>query len=325
MTLPTALSETLVRALRLAGPHVPGWYPLVAERADRAFHLGSGIRTVDVLGSQMALDSDEYMQRRFYYHCYEAPAVRFFKRWLTAGDVVLDVGAHVGLFSLLAARLVGPHGEVHAFEPVPANFDRLEQNVELNRFANVRPNRTAVGDAEGEVSLGLRDEELVGNSTCDYTVGAALGSVTAPVTTLDSYLTVRATPRARLVKMDVEGFEYRALAGLERTLAEAPPDAIMLELNALLLHEHGSSPTRLIEQLQDHGYELHRLGHGGGLKPAPSAAEIERATERFDYDNVPKSPLRIAFGTRRTLFNAVATHATARSAPPPRVLQASEC
>src|SRR2546421_278051 len=78
MTLSTALSETLVRALRLPGPHVPGWYPLVAERAHRVFHLGNGIRTADVLGSQMALDSDEYMQRRFYYHCYEAPAVRFF-------------------------------------------------------------------------------------------------------------------------------------------------------------------------------------------------------------------------------------------------------
>jgi FkbM family methyltransferase len=324
MTLSTALSETLVRALRVPGPHVPGWYPLVAERAHRAFHLGDGIETVDVLGSRMALDPGEYMQRRFYYNCYEAPAVRFFKQWLGPGDVMLDVGAHVGLFTLLAAQLVGPRGEVHAFEPVPANFARLEQNVELNRFGNVQPNRTAVGDAGGEVSLGLRDEELVGNSTCDYTVGAALGAVTAPVTTLDSYLTERGTPRARLVKMDVEGFEYRVLAGLERTLAEAPPDAIMLELNALLLYEHGSSPTSLIAQLQDHGYELHQLGHGGRLKPAPSAAGIERATERFDYDNVPKSPLRIAFGTRRTLFNAVATHATARSAASPRVLQTSE-
>lgn len=325
MTLSTALSETLVRALRLPGPHVPGWYPLVAERAHRAFHLGSGIRTVDVLGSQMALDPDEYMQRRFYYHCYEAPAVRFFKRWLTGGDVVLDVGAHVGLFTLLASRLVGPAGEVHAFEPVPANFERLRANIALNGLANVQPSRVAVSDEEGEVSLGLRDERLVGNSTCDYTVGAELSSVTAPTTTLDSYLDARGPARVRLVKIDVEGFEYRVLAGLEGTLAEAPPDAIMLELNAEMLYEHGSSPTSLIAQLRDHGYKVQELGHAGRLKPAPAAAEIERATERFDFDNVPKSRLRIGLGTRRTLFNAVATHATARSAAAQRVLQSSEC
>jgi FkbM family methyltransferase len=324
MTLSTALSETLVRALRLPGPHVPGWYPLVAERAHRALHLGNGIRTVEVLGSRMALDSGEYMQRRFYYHCYEAPAVRFFKRWLRDGDAVLDVGAHVGLFTLLAARLVGPKGEVHAFEPVPANFERLQANIALNALSNVRPSRVAVGDENGEVSLGLRDERLVGNSTCDYTVGAELGSVTAPATTLDSYLDARGLERVRLVKIDVEGFEYRVLAGLERTLAEAPPDAIMLELNAEMLYEHGSSPTSLIAQLQDHGYEIHQLGRGGRLKAAPAATEIERATERFDFDNVPKSMLRIGLGTRRTLFNAVAVQATARSAGSPRVLQSAE-
>jgi FkbM family methyltransferase len=324
MTLSTALSETLVRALRLPGPHVPGWYPLVAERAHRVFHLGNGIRTVAVLGSQMALDSGEYMQRRFYYHCYEAPAVRFFKRWLTPGDVVLDVGAHVGLFTLLAARLVGAQGEVHAFEPVPANFGRLQANIALNSLSNVQPSRVAVSDEEGEVSLGLRDERLVGNSTCDYTVGAELGSVTAPTTTLDGYLDARAVPHVRLIKIDVEGFEYRVLAGLERTLAEAPPDAIMLELNAEMLYEHGSSPTSLMARLQHHGYEIHQLGHGGQLKRAPAAAEIERATERFDFDNVPKSMLRIGLGTRRTLFNAVATHATARSTASRRVLQSSE-
>ena len=311
MTLSTVLSETLVRGLRVPGPHVPGWYPLVAERAHKTFHLGNGVERVEVLGSRMALDSSEYMQRRFYYHCYEAPAVRFFKRWLREGDVVFDVGAHVGFFTLLGARLIGARGQVHAFEPVPSNYQHLQENVALNGYSNVRATRAAVGDSEGEVSLGLRDERLVGSSTCDYTVGAELGSVTAPVTTLDRYVAEHAIGPVRLVKIDVEGFEPAVLTGLKRTFESAPPAAIMLELNAEMLFEHGSSPTSLLSMLTDHGYELHELGLTGHLKPAPTAAEIESAAASWDYEHAPKSMLRVGLGTRKIMFNAVATHRTA--------------
>jgi FkbM family methyltransferase len=314
MTLSTALNGTLVRALRLPGPYVPGWYPLVAERAHHALGLGDGDETVEVLGSRMALDPGEYMQRRFYYHCYEAPAVRFFRRTLRPGDTMFDVGAHVGLFTLLAARLVGPSGEVHAFEPVPANFERLGRNVALNDLPGVHLNRAAVGDREGEVSLGLRDESLVGNSTCDFTVGATLSAVTAPTTTLDAYLEARpGTPRIRLVKIDVEGFESRVLAGLERTLATEPPDAIMLELNGQMLFEQGSSPSGLLATLRGAGYELRQLGQTGALRPAPGADEIEHAVQTFDFEHGHRSRLRLGLRTRRMLFNAVAIHERATS------------
>src|SRR4051794_1920829 len=114
-----SLGGATLELLRLGGPRVPGWFPLVVEPLHRRFDGDGGVREVDVLGFRMRVDLGEYMQRRFYYHCYEGPEVRFMSRWVRPGDTVVDVGAHVGLFTLHAARLVGPVGRVLAFEPVP--------------------------------------------------------------------------------------------------------------------------------------------------------------------------------------------------------------
>jgi FkbM family methyltransferase len=295
----------------MLGPYVPGWFPLVAERVHRLVGPSRGVQTVDLLGSRFELDLAEYVQRRYYYRCYEAPAVLFFRRWVRPGDVVVDAGAHVGLFTLLAARLVGPTGEVHAFEPVPANFERLAHNVTLNGLGNVRLNPVALGDAEGEVTVGLAEERLVGESTGEYTVGGKHNAVRVPVKTLDSYLDDSAYIRLRLLKIDVEGFERWILKGLGGTLSKAPPEAIMFEVNAKMLLRHGSSATELIEELRSHGYRLSRLGFRGILRQIPAPERIDAAAERWDFDHEPKSKLRVGLGTRDTLFNAVAIHATA--------------
>jgi FkbM family methyltransferase len=320
MTISTSLRAALVPALRLPGPHVPGWFPLVADRVHRFVGPSRGVQTVDLLGSCMELDLGEYMQRRFYYRCYEAPEVRFFRRWLRPGDMVVDAGAHVGLFTLLAGRLVAPTGEVHAFEPVPINFERLAHNVTLNGLANVRLNPVALGDTAGDVILGLDDERLVGESTCDYTIGGKHEAVRVPVETLDSYLGQSGDRRVRLAKIDVEGFESRVIKGLGETLLKAPPEAIMFEINAKMLLGHGSSPTEIIEELESHGYRLSRLGFRGTLRQAPGAEQLEAAAEQWDFDHEPKSKLRVGLGTRDTLFNAVAIHATAGARPAARRL-----
>ena len=126
----------------------------------------------------MRLDLRDYIQRRIFYESHEPPQVAFFKRFLSAGDVVIDVGAHVGFFTLIAASIAGSEGEVHAFEPVPSNFAALEQNARLNGFGNVVLNRAAVGAEEGEVTLGLPGEVPdYGATSAMYTAGGTLRSV----------------------------------------------------------------------------------------------------------------------------------------------------
>jgi FkbM family methyltransferase len=296
----------VTRALRLFGPHVPGWFPLVVERVAPRLAPVHGEQQVQLLGSTMQLQVDEYMQRRFYYHCYEAPEVRFIKSWLRPGDLVVDVGAHVGFFTLLAARLVGPGGRVRSFEPVPANFDALEGNLAANRYTWVTPVRAAVSDAAGTVSLGLDETRLVGASTADFSVGGGLSSVEAPAVTLDDVL--GGDGRVRLLKIDAEGHEPHVLAGAARILESSPPDAILFEVNAKLLGRRGATAKDIFDPLVAHGYRIHSLDRRGGLRPAPTAAELEAAAARWDPMNEPRSQLRVGLGTRLLMFNAVAVH-----------------
>src|SRR5829696_422382 len=92
-----------VAAVRAPGPWIPGWFPLVAERAHPHVGPRQDEAEIAVMGVRMRLALDEYTQRRYFYHCYEAPDLRFLQRVLRPGDHVVDVGAHVGLVSLVAA------------------------------------------------------------------------------------------------------------------------------------------------------------------------------------------------------------------------------
>jgi FkbM family methyltransferase len=303
------LRAVATAALRAPGPHVPGWFPLVAERADRFVGPPPGIHRVELLGCVMELDTREYLQKRAYYHCYEARELAFLERWLRAGDRMIDIGANVGVFTLVGARLVGADGRVDAFEPVPATHDRLLRNIALNGYQCVHPQRAAVTDHSGAVSLGIPEERLVGYSTADFSIGQTLEAVDAPAVTLDGY--IDDDRPVRLLKIDAEGSEQDILTGARRVLEEMPPAAVLLELNHAMLTAHGSSTAEVMSTLAAAGYELHTLGPGGRLGPAPSASKVSEAARRWHPHTRPRSMLRIGLATRRLMFNAVAVRADA--------------
>jgi FkbM family methyltransferase len=225
----------------------------------------------------MRLDLDDYVQRRIFYESHEPEQLAFFRRFLRRGDVVLDVGAHVGLFTLVSALEVGPVGEVHAFEPVPANFAALEANVELNGFENIVLNRAAVGAENGEVELGIPDDALAlgGETSAMYTVGGGARTVSAPLIRLDDYVGALGDREIRILKMDAEGLEPSVLEGFRDRLQHAPPAAIVLEVNVELLDRHGFTGPELISELRSYGYELYRPTVRGVPKPHEPDLPVE--------------------------------------------------
>lgn len=143
---------------------------------------------------------------------YERECQEMFLRYVGEGDVVYDIGAYVGFYSLLAARLVGPAGRVYAIEPVPRNQALLRRHLELNRVSNVVLLGTVLAAAPGEV---LFDDSRGANrgriSLC--------GTVRLPAESLDRLLADQVVEPPSFIKLDVEGAETEVLRGATTMLS----------------------------------------------------------------------------------------------------------
>ena len=117
-------------------------------------------------GARIRVNLNEHVQRWIdFFGAYEAETVRWFRHTLRPDMTVLDIGAHVGQYSLIAASEVGPRGRVHSFEPNPSSFRRLTTNIELNGFSNVRPHPIALSDSIGEATLYVPKHDNLGEAS----------------------------------------------------------------------------------------------------------------------------------------------------------------
>lgn len=132
------------------------------------------------------------------------------------GDVVFDVGSHVGIFTLKASRLVGPTGLVFAFEPEPENFILLKRSVALNKATNVRIFREAVSSRSAMLQLHIHPI-YSGMHSVQYGVDRT-AKISVPSVTLDQVIRKYDIQEVNLLKLDVEGHELEVLRGADRFL-----------------------------------------------------------------------------------------------------------
>src|SRR6266566_5691879 len=161
---------------------------------------------------------------------YEPDTERVFCEWLRPGDLVIDGGANVGFLATLAAKLVQSDGQVHCFEPVPANREKLNRNVGLNALRNVVVNAAALGQETGEAVI-HRFTGLSNSQSSLSTLGRPDGTLAkCNVVRLDDYADAHDLTSVRLIKLDVEGAEFSALRGGETLLRRHHP-LLLVELN----------------------------------------------------------------------------------------------
>jgi FkbM family methyltransferase len=147
---------------------------------------------------------------------------------LRPGDVFVDVGANAGLFTLHAARKVGPTGRVVAIEPLPIMLDRLRFNIRANRFENVSVVPSAVGDEPGSLLIHICERQH-GQSSAIAPIENGV-PITVGVDTLAAVITAQGLEKVDALKIDIEGYEDRALLPMVRTLPRALwPRRIMIE------------------------------------------------------------------------------------------------
>jgi FkbM family methyltransferase len=195
---------------------------------------------------------------------WESETVRFVWGWLRAGLTVLDVGAHVGQYTLLASGLVGPAGRVIAFEPHPVLGRVLRRNVDRVGGQNVTVLPVALGRAPGPGTLVLHPPDNFGGSSLrpdDSSAHHARAAI--EVTTLDDALDRLGRPPVDLVKIDVEGAELDVIDGARGTLAANPCVVLIVEFLRANPPRFGHTVEDLEARLRELGFLLFTLTPDG--------------------------------------------------------------
>lgn len=168
------------------------------------------------------------------------------------GMTVVDGGAHVGYYSCLAARLVGPRGLVIAFEPSPRNYELLLANVWRNGFTNVLCFPWALAAESGFAELDVSSTNTGDNRL--RPLGEARGRVLVRTIALDSVEAVR--PPVDVVKLDVQGHEEGAVRGMERLLSGSPDVLVSCEFWPQGIRESGGDPAALLAYYRSLGFGI---------------------------------------------------------------------
>lgn len=184
-------------------------------------------------------------------YCNESPdyhEMNFMKRYLRPGDSFVDVGANIGVYSLLASSLIGSSGQIQAFEPGQKARSRLHENITLNELNNLQVHDYAIGESEGYVNF-LTDMDTTNRMLTAIDDGKP--STLVPLVRMDDVLITQFT----LGKIDIEGAELLAFRGAKRLLAEANPPVWLIEINDSL-RDFGFTEHEFKNWLLEHGYEL---------------------------------------------------------------------
>ena len=256
-----------------------------ASQMDSPDHDPSRRQVMSIDGSKLWMTDDDVMAQALTDETFEHDIRCFFEHFLRPGDVVFDVGANVGFYTLLFSRCVEDAGTVYAFEPTGQTFGCLVRNMPKSE-QNIRLNRMALSQENGPRKLFHAEH----GNLCLNSFGAPLrvGSSSAEeptsewvwVTKLDDYLRDYGVPSVDLIKIDVEGWEEDVVRGAMRTLLSMAP-VLTLEYNSITANNANRSCVALSELIETLGYDLFRY------HPATRDLEpVETGRDAWHYSNL---------------------------------------
>lgn len=180
---------------------------------------------------------------------YEKLPTKLFKRMIKKGDTIIDVGANIGYYSIMASELIGGSGKILSFEPVSKTFKRLSVNV--SPLSNIKAHQAACGQENGKISI------------YDFGDSISAGSRISSPPEIDIPYTIEEVSMIKLddfidgkvdvVKIDVEGYELNVLKGMQKIIASNPNIKILLEVNKDLLIKATTSPQEIFSYLKSFG------------------------------------------------------------------------
>lgn len=205
------------------------------------------------------LYKDSYLSKLIY-EKFEIDEIDFVNNFLKEGDIFLDIGANVGLFSLYAAKKVGFSGSVIAFEPAYVTHKRLLGNCELNKLSNVRPFKLGLSNENTTLELNISSNGFEAWNTFVKSNDNKFSSKeSVEVNSLDYFLSQNSidTDKISLIKLDVEGFEINVLKGASALLAKDNAPVFMVEFTDDNAISAGHCCHEIYKLLNQYGYIWH--------------------------------------------------------------------
>ncbi|MCB0168768.1 MAG: FkbM family methyltransferase [Anaerolineae bacterium] len=230
--------------------------------------------------------NEEICRSIFVTGSFEPNQFAFLNNVLTPGMTFVDVGANMGLYTLFAAQKVGQSGSVLAIEPSQREFERLTQNVAINRLNNVRLRQLAVSNCQAEAELLIAREDHPGHNTLGafgYDSVKLQRKEKVAVERLDDLVEQESLYRVDVIKMDIEGAEFLALQGAENTIARFRP-VLLLELSDRTLNLQGCNSRQVWDFLTRFDYHIYKFDQQTGLPV------IAQPQSYFDAENIVALP-----------------------------------
>jgi FkbM family methyltransferase len=263
--------------------------------------------TIEVQGSKMYVNINDVspamrttLQTYASNLIHEKTTTDLFKKVVKPGNVVVDLGANIGYFTLLASKLVGSNGKVFAFEPEPKNYSYLSKNIEINNYNQTNAFQKAVSDKNGKTQLYVCLYDTGHHTINEYSGIEAYSrgrhtekqAVDIETVSLDSFLNGK-TDHVDVMKVDVEGAEALAFFGMENILKANRDIKIFLEFFPLLIKNMGSSPEEFIRKiLGDYNFSIYIIpddynAQAGEMKKITSIEELMKfCPEKEDHLNL---------------------------------------
>ena len=187
---------------------------------------------------------------------FEPQEIELVKQQVNLGETVLDIGANIGYYTLMFAKLVGEQGKVFAFEPEPNNFALLKKNVEINGYSNVVLVQKAVSNQNGTTQLYLCEENQ-GMHRVYHSVFCN-ESLDIESLRLDDYFRGY-NEKISFIKIDIEGAEYAAIQGMQNLLRRNREVKILTEFSPAASLESGVDSKYYLNTLIDLGFNIYTV------------------------------------------------------------------
>lgn len=238
------------------------WYYGIRKRIILPWNLVAGKEVTDQFGGIiMKLNLDDWIQQQIYFlGIYEAEKTEthFWENVVKDNDVIFDIGANIGYYAILASPIVGKSGLIYCFEPSNAIFHRMVENFDLNKVRNTQNIKMGLSNEVTKSTFYLGNKENWGMGSLTPNDASSGETEIINVMSLDKFVLANNLYKIDVIKIDVEGSEFKILQGAMSTLSIYQP-VVLIEVSNVLLKTNDASADDIYTSFQSIGFDAYEI------------------------------------------------------------------